>query len=120
MSLSGILNAELTPAAMVAIAGGKRSKGADTKEEKLIALELALAAAPKKFTRRLPEAAQRKLRTSPAAQRELSRISTASAQCSNWRQLQRVLDRFPPSVLFQIINEEMTEQQMRKLAGATR
>ena len=121
MSLVGVLQAEMTLVQMKTLAGKARGKGATRKDEIVLGVLIALAERGAEGLADLPEAAQRKLRASPAAQRELNcRIKVAAADCSNWRQLKKVLERFPPSVLLQILDEDMTAVQMKALAGKTR
>mmetsp|Transcript_19681 Transcript_19681/g.41872 ORF Transcript_19681/g.41872 Transcript_19681/m.41872 type:complete len:212 (+) Transcript_19681:1-636(+) len=119
MSLAAILGSFLSATELLALAGKRKSKGATTKEDQILAASLALAHERERLSK-LPVLAQKKIAASPAAQRELSRLTMAAPLCSNWRQFKRVLDRFPPAVLFQILDEEMSAGQMRELSGAER
>lgn len=121
MSLVSILSDAMTCEQLRRFAGKQRSKGAKTKEELLHATLLALTTGRDNGTDALPAAAQQKLKTSPVAQRELKRIcQAASGGCKTWKELQNVLERFPPSILLQILNDEMTVAQMKAMAGKTR
>ena len=119
MSLNGILSDELTVVKMRALAGKHRCKGATTKADLICGVLLALSER-ENGKQALPVSAQKKIAASPVAQRELSRVSQAVQQCANWRQVRQVLERFPPSILLQILSEEMTVAQMKKMAGTHR
>ena len=121
MSLANILAAELpTDKQMRGVAGGACSKGARTRDELVLAVLVALGTQGEKAFAKLPDTAQRKIKSAPAAKRELERIESAATDCCNWRDLQHVLQRFPPAVLFQILMEEMTATTMKALVGKER
>lgn len=121
MSLAQIISDDMTVEQMRTLAGKKRSKGAKVKEECMHGVFLALAARGEKGVEALPLAAQKKLGASPVAQRELERVrQAASGGCDSWMELKQVLQRFPPSILLQILNEEMTATQMKTMAGKGR
>lgn len=114
MSLNGILAAEMTVRQMKVLAGKARSKGAATKHDATLAVLCALADRGRalsgdeegrlaKVLEVLPAAAQRKIRASPPAQRELARVECAASACTHWRELSRVLERYPPSVFLSIV-----------------
>lgn len=119
MSLSTCLSS-MTVADMKALAGKTRSKGAKTKDEAQLAALLALGVRGAAAIEQLPVAVQQKIERSAPAKRELERIQMASLESVDWRDFGAVLDRFPPSVLLTILNEEMTCDQMKALAGKAR
>lgn len=122
MSLVNILDNGLTVPQMKAFAGKTRCKGATCKDELVFAVLLALAERKEAGIQALPVAVRKKLESSPVAQRELKRMQLASSgdKCKRWSDLKQVLVRFPPSILMQILHEEMTAAQMQRMAGKTR
>lgn len=118
MSLASCLSDNMTPASMRSFAGF-RAKGAKSKEDALTALLLCLGQ-DETAVKSLPDAAQKKLRSSPVAQRELKRIRLAAGDCKTWRQFEQVLAFFPPCVLLHVLNEEMSSAQMKTVAGKER
>ena len=117
--LRGIITTELTVEQMQSFAGVRRSKGAKNSAELMHAVLLRIADEGEKAIAELPPSAQRKLTALPA-QRELRRIEVAASESSTWAELRGVLERFPPSVLLQILEEEMTVSQMRIVSGKER
>jgi hypothetical protein len=121
MSLTGLLSAALPDAAsMKRLSGKQRSAGAKTKEEAMFAVLLALADGTDTGMAALPAETQKKILASPTASRELRRIGMASSGSRTWMHLRSVLERFPPSVLIQILQDEMSAAQMRALGGKAR
>jgi hypothetical protein len=121
MSLNGILSAGLPDvASMKLLSGKRRSRGANTKEEAMYSVLLALVDREDAGIAALPVETQQKVSASPVATRELKRISMASSVCTNWVQLRSVLERFPPSILIQILQEEMSAAQMKSMGGKAR
>ena len=120
MSLLSIVQDAMTVAQMRSVAGATRSKGASTKDELVFGVLLALSQRGEKAVEQLPVEAQKKLRGSPVAQRELKRVATAAAACSTGLALRSVMEFFPPSILLHVLDEEMTAAQMKRVAGKER
>ena len=119
-----VFEAEMTAEQLRVLAGSARCKGASTKAELAYGALLAVVQRGDAGFKALPVAAQRSIDASAVCKREMERAKHALAVLdqddADWAAMRHAMQQLPPAVLLHILSEEMTAEQMRRLAGKAR